>query len=102
MTNNYPNYNYRAPQPQVQGNVYLINSPNELDALPAAPGYTAGIILQENLLILRTFQNGIPITSTYDLVYREKDGKSEITQIKEEIEIIKNLLTNKGGLKDYV
>jgi hypothetical protein len=44
----------------------------------------------------------MPVISTYDLIYREKDGKSELSIIKEEIEAIKGLLLNKGGLKDYV
>lgn len=91
---------YRAPQPQ--GSVYIINSPSEMESLPISTGYTVGLILSENLLLLKYFQNGMPVISTYDLIYREKDGKSELSIIKEEIEAIKGLLLNKGGLKDYV
>jgi hypothetical protein len=38
----------------------------------------------------------------YDLIYHEKDNKSELAQIKEKIEAMEQLLTSKGGLKDYV
>ena len=95
-------YPYRAPQPQVQGSVYILNSPSEMDSIPISTGYAVGLVLQENILLLKHFQNGIPTISTYDLIYREKDGKSELTQIKEDIEAIKALLIEKGGLKDYV
>lgn len=100
--NNYqqPTYAYRAPQ--AQGNVYILNSLNEVDSLPISSGYTVGLILQENILLLKYIQNGIPVISMYDLIYHEKDNKSELAQIKEKIEAIEQLLTSKGGLKDYV
>ena len=100
--NNYqqPTYNYRVPQ--AQGNVYILNSLNEVDSLPISSGYTVGLILQENILLLKYIQNGIPVISMYDLIYHEKDNKSELAQIKEKIEAIEQLLTSKGGLKDYV
>ena len=100
--NNYqqPTYTYRAPQ--AQGNVYILNSLNEVDSLPISSGYTVGLILQENILLLKYIQNGIPVISMYDLIYHEKDNKSELAQIKEKIEAIEQLLTSKGGLKDYV
>lgn len=95
-----PQFNYRVPQPQ--GNVYILNSLNEIDSLPISSGYTIGLILQENILLLKYIQNGIPVVSMYDLIYHEKDNKSELAQIKEKIEAIEQLLTSKGGLKDYV
>lgn len=100
--NNYqqPTYNYRTPQ--AQGNVYILNSLNDVDSLPISSGYTVGLILQENILLLKYIQNGIPVISMYDLIYHEKDNKSELAQIKEKIEAIEQLLTSKGGLKDYV
>ena len=95
-----PQFNYRAPQSQ--GNVYILNSLNEIDSLPISSGYTIGLILQENILLLKYIQNGIPVVSMYDLIYHEKNNKSELAQIKEKIEAIEQLLTSKGGLKDYV
>jgi hypothetical protein len=38
----------------------------------------------------------------YDLIFHEKDNKSELAQIKEKLEAVEKLLTSKGGLKDYV
>ena len=100
--NNYqqPQFNYRAPQPQ--GNVYILGSLNEIDSLPVSSGYTVGLILQENILLLKYIQNGIPVVSMYDLIFHEKGNKSELAQIKEKIEAIEQMLTSKGGLKDYV
>lgn len=103
--NNYQqtNYAYRLPQqPQVQGNVYILGSLNEIDSLPVSSGYTVGLILQENILLLKYIQNGIPVVSMYDLIFHEKDNKSELAQIKEKLEAVEKLLTSKGGLKDYV
>ena len=95
-----PTFTYRVPQ--AQGNVYILNSLNEMDSLPVSNGYTVGLILQENILLLKYLQNGLPVVSMYDLIYHEKDNKSELAQIKEKLEVVEKLLTAKGGLKEYV
>ena len=96
-----PQFNFR--QPQAQGNVYILNNLNEIDSLPVAAGYTVGLIPQENILLLKYIQNGLPVVSMYDLIYHEKDNLSELAQIKSKIEGIEKILSSlKGGVKDYV
>lgn len=96
-----PQFNFR--QPQAQGNVYILNNLNEMDSLPVAAGYTVGLIPQENILLLKYIQNGLPVVSMYDLIYHEKDNLSELAQIKSKIEGIEKILGSlKGGVKDYV
>lgn len=61
--------NYQPFQyfPQSQGNVYTINSASEIANIPVGAGVSAAICLRENLMFLKTMQNGTPMLVAYKL-----------------------------------
>ena len=72
MANNIygvPNF-YGASQPmfpQPNGNIYVISNSLEVANVPAGAGITAAICQAENLLYLKTVQNGVPTFLAYKL-----------------------------------
>ena len=107
-------YNFYNPQnfmnqsqpmfPQPNGNVYLINNSLEVANVPAGAGITAALCSSENLLYLKTVQNGVPTFLAYKLVpytdspkmnQKENDIDSRISSIEKQLQIITNMLN--GG-----
>lgn len=83
----YNNYFNQQPQqipsqfqnhlfPQPNGNVYTINSSNELSNIPVGVGLTVVLCLNEGLLYLKTIQNGNPVVWTYKLNSTEENVQS--------------------------
>ena len=72
MANNIygiPNF-YGSQQPmfpQPNGNIYVISNSLEVANVPAGAGITAAICQAENLLYLKTVQNGVPTFLAYKL-----------------------------------
>ena len=72
MANNIygiPNF-YGSQQPmfpQPNGNIYIISNSLEVANVPAGAGITAAICQAENLLYLKTVQNGVPTFLAYKL-----------------------------------
>ena len=72
MANNIygvPNF-YGTSQPmfpQPNGNIYVISNSLEVANVPAGAGITAAICQAENLLYLKTVQNGVPTFLAYKL-----------------------------------
>ena len=63
------NYCPQQPMfPQPQGNVYVIQNSVEVANIPAGVGITAALCLQENLLYMKSMQNGVPMFLAYKLV----------------------------------
>ena len=57
---NTPNYfGAISPQPQPSGMVYQVQNSMEVNAIPVAAGIVAAINMQENLLYLKSANNGI-------------------------------------------
>lgn len=54
--------------PQPQGNVYVIQNSLEVANIPAGAGITAALCLQENLLYMKSMQNGTPMFLAYKLI----------------------------------
>ena len=54
--------------PQPQGNVYMINSANEVGNIPVTNGLSVAVCLQENILFIKTFQNGAVAVATYNIL----------------------------------
>ena len=62
--------------PQPQGSVYSINSPLELGNVPTgSTGLSVAICLAENLLYIKSFQNGQPVIMAYRISPFQKEGK---------------------------
>lgn len=67
--NNAP---YYAPQqqpmfPQPNGNVYIIQNSLEVANIPAGAGITLALCLGENLLYIKSMQNGVPSFLAYKI-----------------------------------
>lgn len=95
--NNQPQQNFaqfQTPQmfPQPNGNIYSINSSNELTNIPVGVGLSAALCLSENMLYLKSIQNGNPVIWSYRLSTGEQElNKTEgttnnTTPIKQEVD----------------
>lgn len=71
--------------PQPQGSVYAINSPLELGNVPTgSTGLSVAICLAENLMYIKSFQNGQPVIMAYRVSpFQKEDGKTEPTPTTE-------------------
>lgn len=63
---------YYAPQqqpmfPQPNGNVYVIQNSLEVANIPAGAGITLALCLGENLLYIKSMQNGVPSFLAYKI-----------------------------------
>lgn len=79
--NNQPQQNfsqYQSPQmfPQPNGNLYMINTSNELTNIPVGIGLSAILCLPENKLYLKSLQNGNPVIWSYNLVSGDSENKT--------------------------
>lgn len=74
LTNSY--YPQQPMFPQPQGNVYIIQDSVEVANIPAGAGITAAICLQENLLYMKSMQNGMPMFLAYKLVPHSEQQKT--------------------------
>ena len=113
-----PNYNYQQIQqmfPQPQGSVYAINTPTEIGNVPiGSTGLSVAICFNEQIMYIKSFQNGNPIIMAYRVLpYTKEETTSTPTQtaavpqndVMEQrltkIEtILKNLAINEGGKFD--
>lgn len=91
--------------PQPNGNVYILNTTNEMGNIPTTPGVTAGICLGENTLTIKSFQNGAPAQITYKLVPMNeevedlteilKSHKTKIESLERQIQAVKDKVGGK-------
>ena len=91
MNNNYqfpiqsiPGYNQiqqiQQMFPQPQGSVYAINSPLDIGNVPiGSTGLSVAICLVDNLMYIKSFQNGQPIIMSYRIVPFQKEEKEAPT-----------------------
>lgn len=80
-----PNYPPMFPQPN--GNVYTIQNSLEVANIPAGAGITAAICLQENLLYLKTIQNGVPTFLAYRITpYTEPPKQKTVAPQEDDLE----------------
>ena len=65
--------------PQPQGSVYAINSPLELGNVPTgSTGLSVAICLAENLMYIKSFQNGQPVIMAYRVSpFQKEESKIE-------------------------
>ena len=62
--------------PQPQGSVYSINSPIDIGNVPiGSTGLSVAICLQDNLMYIKSFQNGQPAIMVYRISPFQKEGK---------------------------
>lgn len=84
-----PNY-YGSQQPpmfpQPNGNIYVINNSIEVANVPAGAGITAALCQNENLLYLKTVQNGVPTFLAYKLTPYTESPKTPAATEENKIE----------------
>ena len=62
--------------PQPQGSVYAINSPLDIGNVPTgSTGLSVAICLAENLMYIKSFQNGQPVIMAYRVSPFQKEEK---------------------------
>ena len=69
INNNGFNYNTQQNMfPQPTGNVYSLMTASDIGNVPAGLGISVGLCLQENLMYIKSLQNGSPVLLGYRLV----------------------------------
>ena len=64
--------------PQPQGSVYQINTPTEIGNVPiGSTGLSVAICFQEQLMYIKSFQNGSPVIMAYRITPYSKDSTVE-------------------------
>jgi hypothetical protein len=90
--------------PQPQGSVYSINSPLDIGNVPiGSTGLSVAICFAENLMYIKSFQNGQPVLMAYKVLPYQKEEKkpeepvsSDLTSRLEAIESKLNELASGG------
>lgn len=101
--NNYQQIQQMFPQPQ--GSVYQINAPIEIGNVPiGSTGLSVAICFQEQLMYIKSFQNGNPVIMAYRIApYTKEEPKTEVVTEENDLEKrltkLEQLLTNinEGG-----
>lgn len=109
QTATYNNYQIQQMFPQPQGSVYAINTPIEIGNVPiGSTGLSVAICFNEQLMYIKSFQNGNPVIMAYRIAPYTKEETSANTQTaavpstEERLAKIETLLnnlntTNEGG-----
>lgn len=89
--------------PQPQGSVYSINTPTEVGNVPiSSAGLSVAICFPEQIMYIKSFQNGNPILMAYRVTpYTKEEPQQEPKNNLEErlarLENLLNNLSNEGG-----
>lgn len=105
------NSSYYSPQPmfpQPNGNVYIIQNSLEVANIPAGAGITLALCLGENLLYVKSMQNGVPSFLAYKLTPYTNDvspqqSPNEASNLEARVNILEQKLnTILGGVNNDV
>lgn len=76
-----PQQNVQPLFPQPQGNVYNINSTLEVANVPVGAGVSVALCLPENVMYIKTMQNGNPLFYPYKIIPFNNEGtEDKVTQ----------------------
>ena len=104
-------YNYQQIQqmfPQPQGSVYAINTPTEIGNVPiGSTGLSVAICFNEQLMYIKSFQNGNPVIMAYRVTPYTKEetaptppstpSSPTMEERMTKLESMLTNLTNEGG-----
>lgn len=80
-----PNFSQIFPTPQ--GMVYTINNPVEIGSVPiGSTGISVALCLPDNLMYVKSFQNGGPVIVPYTISPYQQTGPTQETKNDEEQE----------------
>lgn len=66
--------------PQPQGSVYSINAPLEIGNVPiGSTGLSVALCLAENVMYIKSFQNGNPIIMAYRITPYAKEDEANLS-----------------------
>ena len=73
---------YQATQyfPQPQGSIYMIANANDVANVPVGAGLSAAICLRDNVMYLKTIQNGSPMLLGYRLAPLDGNGADSVQE----------------------
>lgn len=93
------NNNYAPMFPQPNGNIYVIQNSLEVANIPAGAGITAALCLSENLIYLKTIQNGVPTFLAYKLAPYNETPKNQCAAptVEERLAALEQKLDKLGG-----
>lgn len=74
------NQNVQPLFPQPQGNVYNINSTLEVANVPVGAGVSVALCLPENVMYIKTMQNGNPLFYPYKIIPFTNEQQQEKEQ----------------------
>ena len=84
--------------PQPQGSVYAINAPTEIGNVPiGSTGLSVAICFNEQLMYIKSFQNGSPVIMAYRVTPYTKEETSPAPatpSLEDRLAKLENLLTN--------
>ena len=98
--------------PQPVGNVYNLNSSNDIANIPVGPHLSVGLCLNEGVVCIKSLQNGAPATLVYTLKAPKDENEGaaadEISKIYEILDTFKDQLSKinsqlklKGGKPEW-
>ena len=78
MSYNFYNQQNTAPYnfPQPNGNVYSINNSLEVANVPTGAGISVALCMPENLMYIKTVQNGSPLFWSYKIIPYTKEKET--------------------------
>ena len=77
---NYQPYQATQYFPQPQGSIYMIANANDVANVPVGAGLSAAICLRDNVMYLKTIQNGSPMLLGYRLAPLDGNGADSIQE----------------------
>lgn len=94
--------------PQPQGSVYAINSPVDIGNVPiGSTGLSVAICFEEQLMYIKSFQNGAPVIMAYSIAPysngKKEPEKAAAPSFEERLSRIEQMLTKQqesGGKFD--
>ena len=100
--NPIPNFqpNYFFPQPI--GNVYSLNSSADIANIPIGANLSVGLCLNENMIYIKSMQNGAPVTLSYHLTGDEPINTQKNNPIDSKDNNIEEINRRLSNLESYI
>lgn len=86
--------------PQPQGNVYNINSTLEVANVPVGAGISVALCLPENLMYIKTMQNGNPLFYPYKIQPFNQQTKEQNVQKEDKVSFEEQLNSYNERIKN--